>query len=167
MATKYPFDEYVKVSWVPGADGIAAIDEPELWEIQTGTDITCELTADGLALGVGTNAIDSASLCSRVSAQIPGRITFNGVLTGFRYKQPDAEPLWDLAVLDSEGFLVVRRGKDQAGAFALGDTVQVFKATFGARSDTDTSTDTLATFAVPLYISDYNDDAAIVELASA
>lgn len=129
--SRYPFEEFTKVVWVPGAAGIANMAAPTLAEIAAGTDITCFLTKDGLNPGGSTNKVDQGTLCNRVDGQTVGSVGYDMSLKGYRDNGAGGDDFWDLAVWGSEGFLVVRRGIPFATAFAAGQKVEVYQSQMG------------------------------------
>lgn len=158
MGIKYPFDENTRVAIL--TDAPASLAAPTTTELNAGDDITCDLTADGLKLGKSNNSISSGGLCSDVDSQVPGRTTFSASLMGFKFKQPDDTPLWDLAATKGdEAWIVVRYGAPHDQAWANGDHVEIARFLWGKRSTADTGNDTLATFTAPIHIQEEDDDA--------
>lgn len=152
MAVKYPFDENTRVVLLDEAP--ADLAAPTVSELNAGTDITCDLTADGLKLGTSNNSISAGGLCSSVDSTVPGRTTFSASLTGFKFQQPDATPLWDSVSKNDEGWLYVRYGMDHDAAWANGQEVEGYDFLWGEAATADTGNDTLATFTVMLHIQD-------------
>ena len=157
---KYPFDGYTRVAVVPAINNLAA---PSLAEINAGTDITCDLTADGLRLSREQSTTTRTGWASNVDFEAPTRYGFpNAGLTGFRYTPPEDETLWDLAAsFREEAFLVVRRGLDHDIAWATSQVVETYQFQWGKRSVYDSANDTMVTFTVPIHISDDNDAAVV------
>lgn len=158
---KYPFQEFTLVSWIPGASGVTDISAPTVAEVGAGTDITCDLTADGLALGGGTNGVNGETLCQALDAQTPGKVTFSPSLKGYRFTPPDTELLWDLAIHSDEGYLFVRRGIAVATAVAATDACEVYHAQFGEPIPDNSASDQNTTFTVPLFFSDFDQKAVV------
>lgn len=150
MAIKYPFDENTRVALLTTAPSDLAA--PTVSELNAGTDITCDLTADGLKLGTTNNSISSGGLCSGVDSTVPGRTTFSASLTGFKFEQTDATPLWDAVTKGDEAWLVIRYGVPHDTAWANGQEVEVYDFLWGEAATADTGNDTLATFNVQLHI---------------
>lgn len=150
---KYPFEEYTRVVWVPGADAITDLDSPTVGEIQEtvgAVDITCYLTKDGLNPGGTTNAVDSGSLCNRIDSQKAGSVGYSFMLRGFRYEDDDA--FWDIAIWGTSGYLVVRRGPAHDAAWAAAQKVEVYKAQLGEPIPAPSAANTLQTFELSLFI---------------
>lgn len=158
---KYIFQENTLVLWVAGAEGIADISAPTVAELTPGVDITCDLTPDGLSLGGSTSGVNGETLCKRLDAMTPGKVSFSPSLKGYRFTPPDTELLWDLAVHGDEGFLVVRRGLDIATAIAATDEVEVYHAQFGEPTMDNSASDTNTTFTVGLFFSDFDQKAIV------
>lgn len=163
MATKFPFEEFTRVVWVPAPPGIANIAAPSLVELNHPevVDLSCLLTTDGLALGVGTNSVGSSSLCSRLDGQVPGKVTFSPSLTAFRYNDEDDDDAWYLAVWSEPGYLVIRRGRPHDQAWASGDPVEVYKAQMGEPGMANSAGDTLQTFSLPLFFDEFDQKAFV------
>lgn len=163
MSTKFPFEEYTRVVWVPDPPGITDIAAPTLLELNhpETVDISCFLTTDGLALGTGTNSVSGAQLCSRLDSQAPGKVTFSPSLGGFRYNDEDDDDLWYLATWSNAGYLVVRRGRLHDQAWAAGDPVEVYKAQMGEPGMANSGGDTMQTFTVPLFFDAFDQKAFV------
>lgn len=162
-ATKFPFEEFTRVVWVPDPPGITNISAPTVSELNhpEAVDLSCLLTTDGLALGVGTNGVAGAALCSRLDSQAPGKVTFSPALTGFRFNDEDDDDLWYLCVWSEPGYLVVRRGRPYDQAWASGDPVEVYKAAFGEPGMANSAGDTLQTFTTPLFFDAFDQKAFV------
>lgn len=164
MATKFPFEEYTRVVWVPDPEvGIADIAAPALLELNHPDvrDLSCFLTTDGLALGTGTNSVSGSQLCSRLDSQAPGKVTFSPSLTGFRYNDEDDDDFWYLAEWANAGYLVVRRGQPHDQAWASGDAVEVYKTQMGEPGMANSAGDTMQTFSVPLFFDEFDQKAFV------
>jgi hypothetical protein len=160
MGIKFPFDENTRVTILTTAPSI--LYAPTTAELNAGTDITCDLTADGLKLGKANNSISSGGLCSDVDSTVPGRTTFSASLTGFKYKQPADTPLWRMAAhKGGEAWIAVRYGYPHDQAWANGDDVEIARFQWGERATADTSNDTLATFTLPIHIQEFEDAAFV------
>lgn len=164
MAVKYPFDEFTTVIWIPGDDGVTNIAAPTTGEIAAGTDITCDLTKDGLNPGGTTNAVEAGALCNRVDSRIAGSVAYDFTLRGFRYQPPD-DDFWALAEWGNAGFLVVRRGVLYGTAFADGDAVENYKSQMGEPVPAASAANTMQTFELGLFI-DQAELKAVVDAGS-
>ncbi len=150
--TRYPFREFTKVVWVPGWDGIADISAPTVAELTDAgnTDISCFLTADGLALGISTSKVTGTSLCDSRNPEGIAGVTSDPSLKGYRDSAADGDTLWNIAIRNSKGFLVVRRGIASEDAFTATENVEVYKATMGEPSPDPTADAAYTTFTLPL-----------------
>lgn len=151
---RYPFEEYTRVHWVPGASGVADMAAPTVAEVNAGTDVTCFITKDGLNPGGSTNKVDSAGLCKRVDSQSIGSVGYDFGLKMFRDNASGGDDAWDLAVWGSEGYLVVRRGVPYATAFAAAQKVEVYKAQMGEPVPTSSAANANQAFDLALAIDD-------------
>lgn len=155
----YPFDEFTKVVWVPGASGVANIAAPTLAEIAAGTDLTCFITKDGLNPGGTTNKIDTGALCSRLDSQGIGTV---GMDYSLKLKRENsADVAWVLSVWGSEGFLVVRRGILYGTAFAAAQPVEVVHAQMGEPVMASSAANTQQMFDLGLAVSAFNQKAIV------
>lgn len=163
MPTKFPFEEFTRVVAVPSPPGISNIAAPTVSELNhpEAFDMTCFLTTDGLALGVGTNSVGGSSLCSRLDSQVPGKVTFSPSLTGFRYNDEDDDDLWYFSTWANIIDLVVRRGRRYDQAWASGDPVEVYRAQMGEPGMANSAGDTMQTFSVPLFFDAFDQKAFV------
>lgn len=121
--TKYPADGKTRVYWIPGdEDTLADPAAPTTVELNTGVDLSCHIMSGGLAMGVSTATIDTASLCSAFVSQANGRTTISPSLTLWRYDQPD-DTAWELFDGGETGWLVIRSGVATDTAWANGQAV--------------------------------------------
>lgn len=162
-ATKFPFEEFTRVIAVPDPPGISNIAAPTVLELNHPEvlDLSCLLTTDGLALGVGTNSVAGSSLCSRLDSQVPGKVTFSPALTGFRYNDEDDDDLWYFSEWSNPFYLVVRRGRPHDQVWANGDPVEVYKAQSGEPGMANSAGDTMQTFTVPLFFDAFDQKAFV------
>lgn len=149
--TKYPADGSTRVYWVPGENGIADVSAPEVAELNAGVDLSCHIMSGGLALGVTTATIDTASLCSAFVSQANGRTTVTPTLTMWRYKQPD-DTAWELFDGGEVGWLVIRSGVDTDTAWAEGQSVIVAYVQVSEPAPEFPGGDTASTFAVNMLL---------------
>lgn len=147
MSQKYPFEEYTRVSLVTSISNISA---PTVAELNAGTDITCDLTKDGLNPGGSTNGVDSAGLCSRVDSQVAGSVGYSMALKGFRYS--DSDSFWTLANWGDVSHVVVRRGAAYDDAWAASDAVEVYKIQMGEPIPAASAANTLQTFDLSCFV---------------
>lgn len=160
---RYPYEEFTKVVWVPGLDGIGDIGAPTAAELNDAgnVDITCFLTKEGLAPGGTTDKTTGGSLCSRVNAQTAGGVTYDAQLKGNRDKATGGDDFWDLGVWGSSGYLVVRRGPLHSVAFAATQKVEVYQAQMGQKVMGASAANAEQTFELPLAIQDADVDAVV------
>jgi hypothetical protein len=152
--SRYPFDEFTNVIWVPDADGIANMAAPTAAELATGTDLTCFITKDGLNPGGSTSKITSGALCSRVNGQTVGSVQYDGSLKMYRDNGAGGDDAWDLAEWGNVGFLVIRRGILYGSAIAAGQKVEVYEAQMGEPVMASSAENANQTFTVDLAVQD-------------
>jgi hypothetical protein len=177
---KYPFDAYTKVALPPA---VADLEAPTLDELRAIVDdyyldvysdeyigafewvydIDCELTPGGLRLPKSTESVDATPWKGGLHQERPTRYGMTGAsLEAFRYRPPDVEVLWHGARFKEQRVLIVRRGVPVETAWTAGDTVEVYRVTFGQRANADSSPDTATTFTVPLFVYAATDEAVLV-----
>lgn len=149
--TKYPADGSTRVYWVEGEDGIANVHAPTTADLNAGVDLSCHIMSGGLALGVSTGIIDTASLCSAFVSQANGRTTVTPTLTMWRYEQPD-DTAWELFDGGEVGWLVIRSGIDTDTAWANGQGVIVAYVQVSEPAPEFPGGDTASTFAVNMLL---------------
>lgn len=160
---RYPYEEFTKVTWVPGLDGIADMSEPTPTELNDAgnVDLTCFLTKDGLTPGGTTDKVTGGSLCSRVNAQTVGGVTYDASLKGSRDKSSGGDEFWDLGVWGAAGYLVVRRGPYYSGVYANTDKVEVYQVQMGQKVMGASAANAEQTFELPLAVQDADVDAVV------
>lgn len=146
---RYPFEEFTRVVWVPGASGIANRSAPTAAEINAGTDLTCFITRDGLQISASTNGADDSTLCSKEDTETAGSVSFDIMLKMLR--DNTADTAWNLVVWGDTGNLVVRRGVAYATAVAASQKVEVYSAQFGNPSPLNSASNTDQAFEVKLF----------------
>ncbi|MBK6887034.1 MAG: hypothetical protein IPH03_11820 [Tetrasphaera sp.] len=98
-------DGYVKVGWVTT---LSSLTSPTAVQLGAGVDLETFLTADGLGIELGDEAVDTSALNSTFSTEKAGRGTVSIELT-FK-DQGAANPPWTTFATRPTGFLVVRTG---------------------------------------------------------
>ena len=161
MATKFPFEEYTRVSLVTTVSNLSG---PSTAELNGGTDITCFLTKDGLNPGGSTNGVDSGSLCNRVDSQVAGSVSYSFTLRGFRFS--DSDDFWDACSWGHNTHVVVRRGPAYDAAWANGQDVEVYKVQMGEKIPAASAANTMQTFEVSLFVEDAELDAVVGGVSS-
>jgi hypothetical protein len=156
-------DGKVKVALV---DTIADISAPTVGELAAGTDITDQLTADGL---IGFNpdqaSVDTTSLASRDNTARGGRRTYQPRLR-FK-KQSPVDTIYDTYVQGTDTHVVIRRdGSDWEDAFAAGDDVEVYPVEIGEVHDADPEPNTNQRFELPCFLRATANKRAVVDAAT-
>ena len=143
-------DGKVKVALV---DTIASIAAPTVAELTAGTDVTDQLTADGLVgFQPETAEVDTTSLQSTFDTKQPGRSNFSGML--LRFKRQDSDTVYDTYVKGTATHVVVRRdGSAATEAFASADVVEVYPVVVGEVANLDPEPNTVQRFELPVLVS--------------
>lgn len=157
--TKYPFDEHIRAAVLSAVVDLSA---PTVAELNGGIDVTCDLTTDGLATPRSESTVDRTRWADDQESADPVRWSTSCRLDGYRFKQPDAEPLFDAcAVFRAPVVLVVRYGVRWDEAWTAGDEVEVIRGRWGKRSTAPAARNTAVTFSVPIIVAE-DTDAAVV-----
>lgn len=117
-------DGKTRVAFVPTIANIAA---PTLAELNAGTLLTSTLIPTGLAgFENSTAEVDNTSLASTFDTKLPGRQSFSGTMLTLK-KQTGTDVVFNLlSVPNTDGFIVIRDGVDQATAWTTADKVEVY-----------------------------------------
>ena len=142
-------DAKVKVALV---DTIASISAPTVAELNAGTDITDQLTADGLVgFQPDTAEVDTTSLASDFDTKKPGRSQYSGTM--LRFKKQDSDTVYDTYVKNTSTHVVIRRdGSAQSDAWAASDEVEVYPVTTGETMNLDPEPNTVQRWELPVMV---------------
>lgn len=141
------------------AESIADITAPTSGELAAATDITCLVTKDGWQPNITTNNVDSAALCDRVDAQIPGSVGADCSITGFRDDAND--DLWDLWEYGQEGYIIAEPFGTPNQLPAPGAKVEVYHGTMHQKSPSNSAANTQQTFTAPFPVLAFELDAVV------
>lgn len=130
-----PADGNVKVVWVPTIADATAPTSTEL-NAAGAVDISCYLTGDGFTPGLDESEITDDRLCDTETFQQPGRATHSLSVTYIdNSNTADDNEAYETLTPAASGYIVVRRGKGYAAAFASTDKVDVWPVKCGQQSD--------------------------------
>lgn len=152
-------DGKVKVALV---DSISDISAPTAAELAAGTDITDQLTADGLVgFQPDTAEVDTTSLQSTFDTKQPGRASYSGTM--LRLKKQDTDTVYNTYVKDTATHVVIRRdGTPATTAFTAADEVEVYPVVCGETSNIDPEPNTVQRWELPVMVSTQPDLRATV-----
>lgn len=143
-------DGKVKVYEVPAIADPAA---PTTTELDAGENITDILTADGLVgFAPDTNEVDNSSLASTFNTRLPGRAAYSGTMLRLKKQSQAGDTIYDTLVREYATNIVVRRGVDQAQAWAASDEVEVYPIRCGEVRNLDPDPDTVQRYEVPVFM---------------
>jgi len=126
------YDGQLKVAWV---STIASISAPTAAELSAGTDISADITPDGLTTTFATAAVDNSALNSTFDTSLAGRSTPTlTIMFKMFFSDGTDRPARTTLVKGANGFLVVRRNKTSTSAFIATDKVEVYPAQVGKPS---------------------------------
>lgn len=113
-----PSDGNIRVSWVPGAAGIANKAAPTVAELNAGLLLTSLMTSDGLAGWAPTTAdVGNRKLDSTFNSTDVGSISIEDSTLRF-YKQVTGDTIYTTLTKLAVGFVVIRRVLPSATAWA-------------------------------------------------
>lgn len=135
-------DGEVRAQWVPGESAIADPAAPTITEINTGSDITPELSM--LDTPLDGEATASGDLSSAYRKTVAGNYGSEITLEGYRDDTNDV--LYPLFPRNTRGFLVVRRFGGSDVAIAAADEVDVFSVRIVSRSPAQLGTGVVQMF---------------------
>jgi len=152
-------DGKVKVALV---DSISDISAPTVAELAAGTDITDQLTQDGLSgFQPDTSEVDTTSMQSTFNTKKPGRSNYSG--TQLTFKKQDTDTIYTTYTKDTASHVVIRRdGSLATVAFAESDAVEVYPVTVGEVQNMDPEPDSLQRYILPVMVSSEPDLRATV-----
>jgi hypothetical protein len=143
-----------------GADGntrvtlvasIANIAAPTVAELGAGTNVSAQLTPDGLAgFQPDTADVDNSALNSTFTTNTVGRASYSG--TGLRFKKVTSDTVYNLLTYGYETHIVIRRDIASGTANAASQVVEVYPVVCGHVQNTDPAPNSLHTFFVPMKI---------------
>jgi len=140
-------DGKIRVTWVPGAAGIANIAAPLVAELNAGLRLDTLMTPDGLTTTPSTADVDTSSLSSTFDTKAAGR---RGFANSVKLKRQDsADTARATLVYRAVGFLVVRRDLDASTANAAGQKVEVYPSQCGEPTNSY-GPNTVQAYEVPL-----------------
>ena len=142
-------DAKVKVALV---DTIADTDAPTVAELGAGSDITSQLTADGLVgFQPDTSEVDTTSLASDFDTKMPGRSNYSGTM--LRFKKQTSDTNYSTYVKNTSTHVVVRRdGSPQSEAWAASDEVEVYPVTTGETINVDPEPNSTQRWELPVMV---------------
>lgn len=143
------YDGQLKVSWVATIGSIAG---PTVAELTAGTDISSDITPDGLTTGFDTASVDNSALNSTFNTSLVGRSTPQLSIT-FKmfYSDGTDRPARTTLVRGASGYLVVRRNKASSGAFIATDKVEVYPVQCGKPSPANAAANEVQKATVALF----------------
>jgi hypothetical protein len=142
-------DGMTRVQWVPGASAIANINAPTVAEINTGINVTDQITDDGLEGWEGDTArVPNTSLASITDTERMGRDKLANPMLRFKRQLP-TDTIRSTVTKGVFGFVVIRRDLAQATAFATSQTCQVVPVEAGRRKDLKPEANSMSRFEIP------------------
>ena len=153
-------DGKVKVALV---DTIASIAAPTVAELTAGTDITDQLTADGLVGFQPEDAeVDTTSMLSTFDLKSPGRSQFSGTMLRLKKQSPTDDVYDDYPKFTATHVVVRRDGQLATVAFTADDEVEVYPVTIGEVKHVDPEPNTVQRFELPAMVSSQPNLRAVV-----
>lgn len=155
----FPFQGHIRLVIRPTVNDLAA---PTLAEITGGTEVTADLTAEGLTTQRETRTVDRTPWRGRQAVEAPDRWTTRGTIRGYRFQPDFSEVLWDLAgSFGQEAVAVARHGVPSDQPWQVGDRVETLRFRWGKRTLLPPTRNTATIFEVPLLVIEDHDDAVV------
>lgn len=155
----YPFDSFARAVVV---SSLSVLVSPSVSELESGTDVTCELVPSGLSVERSTATVDRSRWRGDQTSADPTRWSTSVTLTAFRSRQDgDPEVLRGLATFRARALLVVRYGLRFDTPWRSGQEVEVLSGRWGKRSTARSARNQAATYSVPLIVEEDVDDALV------
>lgn len=148
-----PSDGNVRVSWVPGAGGIANKAAPTVAELNAGLLLTSLMTADGLSgWAAVTASINNRKLDSTFNSADVGSVSIDNALLRF-FKQVTGDTIYTTLVKGAVGFVVIRRVLPSGTAWATSQLLLgVFPSKCAQRTWVDMDENTMDRWEVQMKI---------------
>lgn len=155
--TAIPFDGRTRVVLT---DPVADISAPSVSAIESGVDVTCDLTRDGLRVQRSTQTTDLTPWRGDLAVESPTRWLTSVELVG--YRRPSGEVLWP-ATSDfrAKRLLIVRRVLPVDTPWAAGQIVEAMTVRIGKRYVNPSAANAAVTFTVPLFVLEDEDSAEV------
>jgi len=150
-------DGRVKVTF---CSAIASTSAPTTTELNAGTALQSYITPDGLDITPTTSAVPTSNLASTQDTERSGRVKY-AVSIKFHHDSPTDTP-FNLLPRNTDGYVVVRRGVDQATAWATSDKVEVYPVNTGEPIQEKPMADGTWDFTSPMFVSDTANTLAVV-----
>jgi len=155
---RHTYEEYTRVHWCPTIVDPSA---PTLAELTAGVDVSTCISKDGLKMGATNNKVKNDDITTAFMSEIPG--SWGNALTLTCFRDDDDDLAWDtFGTRNTAGFLVIRRMKAYATAFASGDKVEVYPGATGQPALGDSAENERVKFTVDILISAPPELAALV-----
>lgn len=122
------YDQYTRVVWCTSIANTAA---PTVAELNAGTNLTTFVPKDGVRPGGAQNTVDGGDITTQFEGKSIG--TYSEDFELMLYRDDTADTAWTLAVVNTAGFLVVRRLVPYATAWTAGQKVEVRTAQMGQK----------------------------------
>jgi len=148
-----PADGNIRVTWVPGAGGIANKAAPTVAELNAGILLTSLLAADGFTgWQADTASIGNRKLDSTFNSSDVGSISIDDPILRF-FKQTGTDTVYTTLVKLAVGFIVVRPSLPSATAWASSQLlIGVYPAKCKQRRWLDREENTMERYEVPIAI---------------
>lgn len=150
-------DGNIRVSFVPS---IANIHSPTTTELNAGTALETYITPTGLQRKAATASVDTSSVASTFTTQVPGRRSFT-ITVEFKRQTP-TDVAYVLLPFRTSGFLVVRTTLAAATAYATSQVVEVYPVTTGEPELTPPAMNEVAKFVSSMMVTSDPDTRAVI-----
>lgn len=141
-------DGMIKVTYLPT---LSSISSPPATELNAGIDLQQFILKDGLGIEPDQAAVDNTSLASRSETERAGTSKFNIELMCKRKLAAIEDIAYNTLVPGQDGFLAVRRTKDNELAWVAGDEAEIYPVQNGIRKKQQTALNEVQKFSSKLF----------------
>jgi len=120
------YDQYTRVAWCTTIANPAA---PTVAELNAGTNLTTFVPKDGVRPGGTQNTVDGGDITTQFEGKTIG--TYGEDFELSFYRDDATDTAWNLAAVNTTGFLVIRRLTPYGTAWTAGQKVEVRTAQMG------------------------------------
>lgn len=121
------YDRFTRVAWCTTLTAAA----PTTTQLNAGVNLTTFIPKDGVRPGGSQNTVDQGDITTQFEAKTIG--TYSEDFEIDFYRDDTTDTAWDTVVINTVGFLVIRRLIDYTTAWTSGQDVEVRPAQMGQK----------------------------------
>lgn len=123
-------DGMIKVTYLPT---LSSVSNPPAAELEAGVHLQKYIIKDGLGIEPDQSPVDNSSLASKSETERAGTPKYAIALTCKRKKVSAEDIAWNTLVEFQDGYLAVRRTKDEALPWVATDEAEIYPVQNGIR----------------------------------